>query len=41
MVQEKNGRFSGKGIWKLPTGAVNEVYMLKIYLLLIVKLLKD
>lgn len=24
VVQEKNGRFSGKGIWKLPTGAVNE-----------------
>ncbi|XP_025657094.1 nudix hydrolase 2 isoform X2 [Arachis hypogaea] len=24
VVQESNGRFSGKGIWKLPTGAVNE-----------------
>ncbi|CAL5203546.1 unnamed protein product [Lathyrus oleraceus] len=24
VVQEKNGRFSGKGLWKLPTGAVNE-----------------
>ncbi|MCI32865.1 nudix hydrolase 2-like, partial [Trifolium medium] len=23
VVQEKNGRFSGKGIWKLPTGAVD------------------
>ncbi|XP_061340686.1 nudix hydrolase 2-like [Gastrolobium bilobum] len=24
VVQESNGRFSGRGIWKLPTGAVNE-----------------
>ncbi|CAL0318506.1 unnamed protein product [Lupinus luteus] len=24
VVQESNGRFSGTGIWKLPTGAVNE-----------------
>ncbi|XP_020208683.1 nudix hydrolase 2 [Cajanus cajan] len=24
VVQERNGRFSGAGIWKMPTGAVNE-----------------
>ncbi|XP_027345878.1 nudix hydrolase 2-like [Abrus precatorius] len=24
VVQESNGRFSGTGVWKLPTGAVNE-----------------
>ena len=24
MVQECNGRFKGTGLWKLPTGAVNE-----------------
>ncbi|KAK8470242.1 hypothetical protein PHAVU_004G085676 [Phaseolus vulgaris] len=24
VVQESNGRFSGKGLWKLPTGAVDE-----------------
>jgi len=25
VVQESNGRFSGTGFWKLPTGAVDEV----------------
>ena len=25
MVQEKNGIFKGTGVWKLPTGVVNEV----------------
>jgi len=25
VVQESNGRFSGIGFWKLPTGAVDEV----------------
>jgi len=25
VVQESNGRFSGQGIWKLPTGGVDEV----------------
>lgn len=25
MVQEINGRFKDTGVWKMPTGAVNEV----------------
>lgn len=28
MVQEKTGRTKGKGIWKFPTGVVNEVLLL-------------
>lgn len=27
MVQETSGRFGGTGVWKMPTGAVNEVYV--------------
>lgn len=25
VVQEKNGRFQGKGIWKIPTGVLDQV----------------
>ena len=28
VVQEKTGRFQGQGIWKFPTGVVNEVLLL-------------
>lgn len=28
VVQEKTGRFQGQGIWKFPTGVVNEVLVL-------------
>lgn len=27
VVQEKNGTFKGTGVWKLPTGVVDEVIM--------------
>lgn len=26
VVREANGRFRGTGVWKMPTGSVNEVY---------------
>ena len=33
VVQEKNGKFRGSGLWKYPTGVINEVSALKILLL--------
>lgn len=37
VVQEKSGGFKGTGLWKLPTGVVNEVSFIRTVDLLVLR----